>query len=102
MLLNDKPDIVISTPTKLLSLLLSRSLSLSQLSLLAIDEADLLLSYGFKDDLTRIMDPTSGWIPKLGVQGCLMSATLSDDVEGIKGLVLRNPVSNTSQSSLLC
>lgn len=102
MLLNDKPDIVISTPTKLLSLLLSKSLSLSQLSLLAIDEADLLLSYGFKDDLTRIMDPTSGWIPKLGVQGCLMSATLSDDVEGIKGLVLRNPVSNTSQSSLLC
>lgn len=102
MLLNDKPDIVISTPTKLLSLLQSKSLSLSQLSLLAIDEADLLLSYGFKGDLTRIMDPTSGWIPKLGVQGCLMSATLSDDVEGIKGLVLRNPVSNTSQSSLLC
>lgn len=102
MLLNDKPDIVISTPTKLLSLLQSKSLSLSQLSLLAIDEADLLLSYSFKDDLTRIMDPTSGWIPKLGVQGCLMSATLSDDVEGIKGLVLRNPVSNTSQSSLLC
>lgn len=102
MLLNDKPDIVISTPTKLLSLLQSKSLSLSQLSFLAIDEADLLLSYGFKDDLTRIMDPTSGWIPKLGVQGCLMSATLSDDVEGIKGLVLRNPVNNTLQSSVLC
>ncbi|ADV25569.1 ATP-dependent RNA helicase DBP9 [Cryptococcus gattii E566] len=91
VLLNDKPDIVISTPTKLLSLLQSKSLSLSELSFLAIDEADLLLSYGFKDDLTRIMDPTCGWIPKLGVQGCLMSATLSDDVEGIKGLILRNP-----------
>lgn len=101
MLLNDKPDIVISTPTKLLSLLQSKSLSLSQLSFLAIDEADLLLSYGFKDDLTRIMDPTCGWIPKLGVQGCLMSATLSDDVEGIKGLILRNPVSNAAHSSIV-
>ncbi|WVO16876.1 ATP-dependent RNA helicase DBP9 [Cryptococcus depauperatus] len=91
VLLNDKPDIVISTPTKLLSLLQSKTLLLSQLSFLAIDEADLLLSYGLKDDLTRIMDPTSSWLPKLGVQGCLMSATLSEDVEGVKGLVLRNP-----------
>ncbi|WWC66219.1 ATP-dependent RNA helicase DBP9 [Kwoniella pini CBS 10737] len=91
VLLNDNPDIIISTPTKLLSLLQSKSISLTQLSFLAIDEADLLLSYGFKDDLTRIMDPTSGWIPKLGVQGCLMSATLSEDIEGVKGLVLRNP-----------
>ncbi|WWC58771.1 ATP-dependent RNA helicase DBP9 [Kwoniella dejecticola CBS 10117] len=91
VLLNDNPDIIISTPTKLLSLLQSKSISLAQLSFLAIDEADLLLSYGFKDDLTRIMDPTSGWIPRLGVQGCLMSATLSEDIEGVKGLVLRNP-----------
>ncbi|WWD17701.1 ATP-dependent RNA helicase DBP9 [Kwoniella shandongensis] len=91
MLVNDNPDIVIATPTKLLSLLQTKSVSLNQLSFLAIDEADLLLSYGFKDDLTRIMDPTSGFVPKLGVQGCLMSATLSEDIEGVKGLVLRNP-----------
>ena len=37
------------------------------------------------------MDPAMGFVPKLGVQGCLMSATLSEDVEGVKGLVLRNP-----------
>ncbi|WVQ82542.1 ATP-dependent RNA helicase DBP9 [Cryptococcus sp. DSM 104549] len=91
VLLNDKPDILISTPTKLLSTLQSKTLSLSQLCFLAIDEADLLLSYGFKDDLTRIMDPTAGYVPKLGVQGCLMSATLSEDVADVKGLVLRNP-----------
>ncbi|WWC86449.1 ATP-dependent RNA helicase DBP9 [Kwoniella dendrophila CBS 6074] len=91
VLLNDNPDVIVSTPTKLLSLLQAKSISLTQLSFLAIDEADLLLSYGFKDDLTRIMDPTSGWIPRLGVQGCLMSATLSEDIDGVKGLVLRNP-----------
>lgn len=39
------------------------------------------------------MDPASGWVPRLGVQGCLVSATLSEDVESVKGLILRNPVS---------
>jgi ATP-dependent RNA helicase DDX56/DBP9 len=88
----EAPDVIISTPTKLLSLLESKSIDLSHLCFLAIDEADLLMSYGHKEDLTRLMDPASGWMPKLGVQGCLMSATLSEDVEGVKGLVLRNPV----------
>ncbi|EJT49333.1 ATP-dependent RNA helicase [Trichosporon asahii var. asahii CBS 2479] len=91
ILLNDNPDIVVATPTKLLALLQSKSIDLAHLAFLAIDEADLLLSYGHKDDLTRIMDPAMGFVPKLGVQGCLMSATLSEDVEGVKGLVLRNP-----------
>lgn len=92
VLLNDNPDIILSTPSKLLSLLQAKSLSLGRLVFLAIDEADLLMSYGHKDDLTRIMDPAMGWIPRLGVQGCLMSATLSEEVEGVKGMVLRNPV----------
>ncbi|WOO76722.1 ATP-dependent RNA helicase DBP9 [Vanrija pseudolonga] len=91
VLLNDNPDIVVATPTKLLSLLQSKSIDLSHLAFLAIDEADLLLSYGHKDDLNRIMDPAMGYVPKLGVQGCLMSATLSEEVEGVKGLILRNP-----------
>jgi ATP-dependent RNA helicase DDX56/DBP9 len=90
----EAPDVIISTPTKLLALLENKSVDLSHLCFLAVDEADLLLSYGHKDDLTRLMDPASGWMPKLGVQGCLMSATLSEDVEGVKGLVLRNPVSS--------
>ena len=93
MILNDNPDIIVSTPTRLLQLLQSSSANLQNLSFLAIDEADLLLSYGHKDDLSRIVDPASGWVPRLGVQGCLMSATLGEEVEGIKGLVLRNPLS---------
>jgi ATP-dependent RNA helicase DDX56/DBP9 len=95
----EAPDVIISTPTKLLALLENKSVDLSHLCFLAVDEADLLLSYGHKDDLTRLMDPASGWMPKLGVQGCLMSATLSEDVEGVKGLVLRNPV---SPAHILC
>ena len=92
VLLNENPDIIVSTPTRLHALLQSKAVNLAHLSFLAIDEADLLLSYGHKDDLTRIMDPSSGWVPRLGVQGCLMSATLGEDVHGVKGLVLRDPV----------
>jgi ATP-dependent RNA helicase DDX56/DBP9 len=89
---SEAPDVIISTPTKLLALLEAKTINLANLCFLAVDEADLLLSYGHKEDLTRLMDPSNGWMPKLGVQGCLMSATLSEDVEGVKGLVLRNPV----------
>lgn len=92
VLLNDNPDIIVATPTRLHALLQSKAVNLAHLSFLAIDEADLLLSYGHKDDLTRIMDPSTGWVPRLGVQGCLMSATLGEDVQGVKGLVLRDPV----------
>ncbi|CAK9785032.1 putative ATP-dependent RNA helicase [Cutaneotrichosporon oleaginosum] len=91
VLLNDNPDVVVATPSKLLALLQAKSVDLSHLLFLAIDEADLLLSYGHKDDLTRILDPAMNFVPRLGLQACLMSATLSDDVSSIKGLVLRNP-----------
>lgn len=90
-MLNDNPDVVVATPSKLLQLLQAKSVDLSNLCFLAIDEADLLLSYGHKDDLTRIMDPAMNYVPKLGVQGCLMSATLSEDINNVKGLMLRNP-----------
>lgn len=91
VLLNDNPDVIVATPTKLLQLLQDKSVDLSHLCFLAIDEADLLLSYGHKDDLSRIMDPAMNYVPKLGVQGCLMSATLSEEINSVKGLVLRNP-----------
>lgn len=93
--LNDKPDIIVSTPSRLVTLLQSGTVSLKNLCFLTIDEADLLLSYGHKDDLSRIMDPAMNWVPKLGMQGCLMSATLSEEVDGVKGLILRNPVSHS-------
>ncbi|BEI80738.1 hypothetical protein CcaverHIS002_0112670 [Cutaneotrichosporon cavernicola] len=91
VLLNDNPDVVVATPTKLLALLQSKSVDLAHLAFLAIDEADLLLSYGHKDDLSRILDPAMNFVPKLGTQACLMSATLSEEINSIKGLVLRNP-----------
>ena len=65
----------------------SSSLSLENLAHLVIDEADLVLSYGYDEDLQNV----ARTMPK-GVQTILMSATLTSEVETLKGLFCRNPV----------
>lgn len=89
-LLSDKPDIVISTPSRALALLQSKTLSLTAVESLVIDEADLILSYGHDEDVREIF--SGGHLPKV-YQSFLMSATMTEDVEMLKGLTLRNPVS---------
>ena len=52
-----------------------------------IDEADLVLSFGYEEDLQNI----AALIPK-GLQTCLMSATLGTEVDTLKGLFCRDPI----------
>ncbi|KAK7536772.1 ATP-dependent RNA helicase dbp9 [Phyllosticta citribraziliensis] len=85
--LANSPDIVVATPARALHNLNSSALSLDQLAHLVIDEADLVLSYGYEEDLQNI----SKSIPKTA-QAFLMSATLSSDVDDLKGLFCRDPV----------
>jgi ATP-dependent RNA helicase DDX56/DBP9 len=85
-LLADSPDIVITTPARAYANLNSSALTLENLTHLVIDEADLVLSYGYDDDLQNVAKV----MPK-GVQTILMSATLTSDVETLKGLFCRNP-----------
>ncbi|KAJ3067754.1 ATP-dependent DNA/RNA helicase, partial [Rhizoclosmatium hyalinum] len=93
-LLQETPDILITTPSRLLPFLdpeqgSSKPLvSLKpHLESLVIDEADLLLSYGTSDtDLRAILAK----MPK-HVQSYLLSATLNQDVTTLKQLILRNP-----------
>ncbi|KAJ3804267.1 P-loop containing nucleoside triphosphate hydrolase protein [Lentinula aff. lateritia] len=87
-LLSDKPDIVIATPARGLALFQSKSLVASHLDSLVIDEADLVLSYGHDDDIRQIF--SGAYLPKV-YQSFLMSATMTEDVELLKGLTLRNP-----------
>ncbi|KAJ9366139.1 hypothetical protein DTO282E5_9174 [Paecilomyces variotii] len=86
-MLADFPDIVISTPARVISNLNSSALSLETLSHLVIDEADLVLSYGYEDDINALAKA----VPR-GVQTFLMSATLTSEVDTLKGLFCRNPV----------
>ena len=87
-LLNERPDIVISTPTRILAHLQAANIELKDsLELLIVDEADLVFSFGFEEDLRNILP----FFPK-HYQSILASATLSEDVLELKRLVLRNPV----------
>jgi len=52
-----------------------------------IDEADLVLSYGYEEDLQNIKKA----LPN-GIQTTLTSATLTVEVETLKGLFCRDPV----------
>ncbi|KAJ3753429.1 ATP-dependent RNA helicase dbp9 [Lentinula raphanica] len=89
-LLSDRPDIVIATPARALALLQSKSLTLTHLDSLVIDEADLVLAYGHDSDIRQILQ-RGVYLPKV-YQSFLMSATMTEDVEALKALLtLRNP-----------
>ena len=104
-IISEKPDIVVATPSRILTLLQSKvrarthtvasranspqTASLELLESLAIDEADLIFSYGHDEDIRHIFG--GRYLPKV-FQSYLMSATMTEDVEALKGLTLRNPV----------
>lgn len=88
-LLSDHPDVVISTPSRALALAQSKALSLASVESLVIDEADLILSYGHDEDVRQLF--SGSFLPQV-YQSFLMSATMTEDVEMLKGLTLRNPV----------
>ncbi|PVV05021.1 hypothetical protein BB560_000463 [Smittium megazygosporum] len=87
-MLYSQPEIIVSTPSKLLPYLKDESLNLCKsLEALVIDESDLVLSFGYKAELMEI----TGYLPK-NCQKILTSATLPEDVEEFSRLVLRNPI----------
>jgi ATP-dependent RNA helicase DDX56/DBP9 len=85
--LADNPDIVIATPARASANINNGSLAVAELAHLVVDEGDLVLGYGFKEDLDQIAQN----IPK-GVQMFLMSATLNTEVESLGSLLCNDPV----------
>lgn len=87
-LLIERPDIVIGTPTRILAHINFGNLFLADsMEILVIDEADLLLSFGYEQDMKALMKH----FPRI-YQSFLMSATMSEDVHTLKRMVLHNPV----------
>jgi ATP-dependent RNA helicase RhlE len=72
----DGLDILVATPGRFIDLTLSRTLQLSSVKKLVIDEVDEMLNLGFRAQLTQILDSLP---PKR--QNILFSATLNEDVE---------------------
>uniref|UniRef100_A0A2I3N1R8 RNA helicase n=1 Tax=Papio anubis TaxID=9555 RepID=A0A2I3N1R8_PAPAN len=96
-MLMEKPDVVVGTPSRILSHLQQDSLKLrDSLELLVVDEADLLFSFGFEEELKSLLCH----LPRI-YQAFLMSATFNEDVQALKELVLHNPVTLKLQESQL-
>ncbi|KAI9801485.1 MAG: ATP-dependent rRNA helicase spb4 [Piccolia ochrophora] len=87
--LTHSPNLLISTPGRLLELLRSPHVHCPQSSfeVLVMDEADRLLDLGFKEDLQKIL----ARLPKQRRTG-LFSASVSEAVGEIVRVGLRNPV----------
>jgi ATP-dependent RNA helicase DDX56/DBP9 len=86
------PTVMITTARGLVSLCRGSGLGSEakhNIRYIAVDEADLVLSQGFEKDIRTIV---SVILPK-EYQAVLVSATLTDDLETLKGLMLRNPMS---------
>ncbi|KAH6576674.1 hypothetical protein BASA50_001879 [Batrachochytrium salamandrivorans] len=81
------PDIIVATPAKVVAHIDANNIVLKDtVESLVIDEADLILSYGHDEDVKKLLVH----LPRI-VQSYLMSATLSEDVNELKQLVLHNP-----------
>ncbi|MCJ1310572.1 ATP-dependent DNA/RNA helicase [Agyrium rufum] len=86
-ILASNPDVIVATPAGAVSSISNSSLVVDNLAHLVIDEADLVLSYGYEEDLQNV----AAAVPK-GLQTFLVSATLSTELDTLKGLFCRDPV----------
>ena len=84
--LRDKPQIIVGTPGRVIDLINRKALDFSEIQWMVLDEADEMLSMGFKDDLETILRET----PETK-QTFLFSATMSKEVERISKNYLTNP-----------
>jgi ATP-dependent RNA helicase RhlE len=80
-------EILVATPGRLLDLIESRAVHISEVEVLILDEADKMMNMGFADEIDRIF----ALLPSKR-QNLLFSATLADDIQAIKARLLYNPV----------
>ena len=80
-------DVLIATPGRLLDLVDSKAVYLSEVDILVLDEADKILNLGFQEEMEKIFD----LLPRRR-QSVLLSATLSNDVNAFQAHLLDHPV----------
>ena len=79
-------DIVVATPGRLLDHLDKRTLDLSELEVLVLDEADRMLDMGFIRDIKKIFK----YLPKKK-QNLLFSATFPKEIQALADSLLNSP-----------
>ncbi|HVP06678.1 MAG TPA: DEAD/DEAH box helicase [Candidatus Acidoferrum sp.] len=82
-----KPRIIIATPGRLLDHLEQRTINLSDISILVLDEADRMLDMGFAPQINRILEV----VPKKR-QTMLFSATIPNEIVAIARKHMELPI----------
>ncbi len=80
-------DILVATPGRLLDHVSQKTLDLSNVEILVLDEADRMLDMGFIRDIRKVL----ALLPKQR-QNLLFSATFSDEIKQLANSLLKKPV----------
>ena len=83
--------IVVGTPGRTLDLIKRKKLNISKINIVVLDEADEMLTMGFKEDLNSILEQTPD-----NKQTLLFSATMPSGIVKISGKFMKNPVEITA------
>ncbi len=86
--LENKPDVVIATPGRMLDHMEKGNLDLSNVKFLVLDEVDRMLDMGFLPDVKRIIDQCPA-----DRQTLFFSATMPGAIQTLANWALRDPVS---------
>lgn len=83
--LRRKPQVIVATPGRLLDHVTRGTVSLDNVKIVVLDEADEMLDMGFREDINAILDK----VPEH--QTMLFSATFSNDIEEIAYKYMNDP-----------
>ena len=94
------PEIIIATPGRLIDMLYNyKTLSLENVNIFVLDEADKLLELGFKNEIFEILDIIK---KNANRQTMLFSATLNTKITELGDQALNNPIKiKIAQSAIL-
>jgi ATP-dependent RNA helicase RhlE len=86
--LREGVEILVATPGRLLDHVQQKTVNLTRVEILVLDEADRMLDMGFMPDIKRII----ALLPAQR-QNLMFSATFSDEIKRLANQILRSPIS---------